>query len=134
LLTHSDLDAVAPGTVAREAGLPAATVHHYFEIRQALLLGLAERVTPGVDAAMLDSLANLAATDAPDWKMLLRLIYDSYRAAPGTFNLCKRAGYAAITRPYQSVEQESGGSIGTGVGILVPIPHSARAAGRTPRQ
>lgn len=83
LLQEKGLDSVTPGSVAKQAGLPSATVYHYFENRQALLLGLADRTMQQVDASIMAALAELAPQQSPDWKTVVRLIYDSYCAAPG---------------------------------------------------
>ncbi len=89
LLALAGLDAVTPATVAKKAELPSATVYHYFENRQALLLGLADRTMAQVDNAILAALAQLTPNQEPDWKTVVRLIYDSYHSAPGYVTLLR---------------------------------------------
>ncbi|HET8705958.1 MAG TPA: TetR/AcrR family transcriptional regulator [Pseudomonadales bacterium] len=83
LLSAEGLDAVTPAAIAKKAGLPSATVYHYFENRQALLLGLADRTMTRVDADIMAALARLTPDQAPDWRTIVQLIYHSYHAAPG---------------------------------------------------
>lgn len=87
LLTVAGLDAVTPATVAKKAELPSATVYHYFENRHALLVGLADRTMTQVDNAILAALAQLTPSQEPNWKTVVRLIYDSYHCAPGYITL-----------------------------------------------
>ncbi len=82
LLERDGAESINMLAIAREAGMPAATLYHYFENRTAVFVALAERTIRDVDSALSQQLA-LVQGHEQDWGNLLQGLYEAYRMAPG---------------------------------------------------
>lgn len=84
LLERYGIEAVSTSAIAEAAGIPVATVYHYFENRLAVFAALAERTISGVDDQLESMLGTLGeSAEPPDWRALLALLYTAYQEAPG---------------------------------------------------
>lgn len=82
LATHG-LEAVSTTLIAEEAGMPVATIYHYFENRLGIFAALAKRTMDRVDAGLAMELHVLSETPKPDWRQVLGALYAAYRDTPG---------------------------------------------------
>lgn len=104
LLAAGSTEGVSMLAIAEAAGVPPATVYHYFENRLAVFAALARRTSAGVDAALTALLEDFAVSDRFDVGGLLVHLHAAYREAPG---------YVAVLRALraepalQEVVQES---------------------------
>lgn len=83
LMAEEGLGQVTSTRIAREAGLPPATVYHYFKDRDAILMALAGRTMERVDAAIVSAMPSGDDSNPQGWLRLIDLIYEQYRATPG---------------------------------------------------
>lgn len=83
LIADEGLSQVTSTRIAREAGLPPATVYHYFKDRDAILMALASRTMERVDAAIVSAMPSADDHNPQSWLRLIDLIYEQYRATPG---------------------------------------------------
>lgn len=83
LIADEGLGQVTSTRIAREAGLPPATVYHYFKDRDAILMALASRTMERVDAAIVAAMPSADDHNPQSWLRLIDLIYEQYRATPG---------------------------------------------------
>lgn len=83
LLAGPGLEAVSMLAIAQAAGVPTATVYHYFENRIAVLAALAERTMARVDEGITRHMAEFADQGDFDADVLLHGMYRAYREAPG---------------------------------------------------
>ena len=83
LLAGPGLEAVSMLAIAQSAGVPTATVYHYFENRIAVLAALAERTMGRLDAGITRHMAESAVQRELDADLLLHGMYQAYREAPG---------------------------------------------------
>lgn len=83
LLERHGVEAVTTTAIAEAAGVPPATVYHYFENRLAIFAALARRTTESVDTALIPLIEAQMATGKPDIRALLEGLFDAYAAQPG---------------------------------------------------
>lgn len=83
LLQQQGVDAVTILAIAARAGMPPATVYHYFENRLAIFAALAKRIMDAVDAELLAVLAEKLEDAAPDFRAILQGLFKAYAQAPG---------------------------------------------------
>ena len=83
LLSQGGIEAVSTLAIAEAAGIPPATVYHYFENRLAVFAALAERTMAGVDGEMARQLGSFAQSPELSSRVLLYTLYGAYREAPG---------------------------------------------------
>lgn len=83
LLQAHGVDAVTILAIAARAGVPPATVYHYFENRLAVFAALARRTMEQVDAELLQVLAKALEAPVPDFRAILQGLFDAYAQAPG---------------------------------------------------
>lgn len=83
LLAGPGLEAVSMLAIAQAAGVPTATVYHYFENRIAVLAALAERTMARVDEGITRHMAEFADQGDFTADVLLHGMYQAYREAPG---------------------------------------------------
>ncbi|RZU48036.1 TetR family transcriptional regulator [Fluviicoccus keumensis] len=83
LLREHGVEAVTILAIAARAGVPPATVYHYFENRLAIFAALAKRIMDAVDAELLAVLAEKLEAAAPDFRTILQGLFDAYAQAPG---------------------------------------------------
>ncbi len=83
LLQQHGVEAVTILAIAAEAGVPPATVYHYFENRTAVFAALARRIMAAVDADLLNILAERLVMPEPDMRAILQGLFDAYAQAPG---------------------------------------------------
>ncbi len=102
LLERSGVEDLNILAIAREADLPPATIYHYFENRTAIFMALAERTMHEVDMAFAAALLAAGASE-PDWLLLLRQLYEAYKAAPGYRHVLPLLRYSAGLREIVSV-------------------------------
>lgn len=92
LLAGQGTEGVSMLAIAEAAGIPPATVYHYFENRLAVFAALARRTMAEVDAALTALLADFAAPDSLDAGVLLTRLYAAYRDAPGYVAVLRALG------------------------------------------
>lgn len=83
LLQHHGVDAATILAIAAKAGVPPATVYHYFENRLAIFAALAKRIMDAVDADLLTVLAEKLDDPEPDFRTILQGLFNAYAQAPG---------------------------------------------------
>jgi AcrR family transcriptional regulator len=83
LLQRYGIDAVTTLAIAEKAGVPPATVYHYFENRLAIFAALARRIIDAVDTNLLPILAEKLAAPVPEFRAILQGLFDAYSQAPG---------------------------------------------------
>lgn len=83
LLAAQGAEGVTILAIAEAAGVPPATVYHYFENRLAVFAALARRTMAGVDAMLTRRLAEFAEQEAFASLALLEALHGAYRDAPG---------------------------------------------------
>jgi len=83
LLAEQGVEAASTTAIAQRAGVPPATVYHYFENRLAVFVALAERTMASVDERLTRTLTEIAQSAHPDWRQVLATLYAAYRDAPG---------------------------------------------------
>lgn len=82
LLGQHGIDAVSIVAIAEEAGIPSATVYHYFENRLAIFAALARRIINRVDEELIAIIQTQLATREPDIRMILKSLYEAYARSP----------------------------------------------------
>lgn len=82
LLDQHGVDAISMSAIAEEAGIPPATVYHYFENRLAIFAALARRIIDSVDEELIRIIQAQLATGQPDIRMMLKGLYDAYARSP----------------------------------------------------
>lgn len=83
LLELYGVEAASTSAIAEKAGIPVATVYHYFENRLAVFAALAQRTMGEVDTQLEQLLAEQLAAPVPEWRSVLALLFDAYSKAPG---------------------------------------------------
>jgi AcrR family transcriptional regulator len=92
LLAGQGTEGVSMLAIAEAAGIPPATVYHYFENRLAVFAALARRTMAEVDATLTALLADFAAPDSLDAGVLLTRLHAAYRDAPGYVAVLRALG------------------------------------------
>lgn len=82
LLGQHGIEAISISAIADEAGIPPATVYHYFENRLAIFAALARRIINSVDEELIVIIQAQLATGEPDIRMMLRSLYEAYARSP----------------------------------------------------
>ena len=82
LLGQHGIDAISMAAIADEAGIPPATVYHYFENRLAIFAALAQRIINSVDEDLIRIIQTQLATGQPDIRMMLEGLFDAYARSP----------------------------------------------------
>lgn len=83
LLERHGIDAVSTSAIAEQAGIPPATVYHYFENRLAIFAALAKRIIGDVDNGLMLVLQVQLSAPEPDLRLILQGLFEAYRQAPG---------------------------------------------------
>ncbi len=83
LLQRYGIDAVTTLAIAEKAGVPPATVYHYFENRLAIFAALARRIIDAVDTNLMPILAEKLAAPVPEIRAILQGLFDAYAQSPG---------------------------------------------------
>lgn len=83
LVAEQGTEGVSMLAISEAAGIPPATVYHYFPNRLAVFAALARRTMAEVDAVLAALLADFAADEDAEVTALLQRLYEAYRDAPG---------------------------------------------------
>jgi AcrR family transcriptional regulator len=83
LLQKHGVEAVSTTAIAEQAGIPPATVYHYFDNRLAVFAALAKRIIADVDAGLTEVLVEQLMAPVPDWRAVLEGLFTAYAQAPG---------------------------------------------------
>ncbi len=83
LLQRLGPEAASTTAIAAQAGIPPATVYHYFDNRLAVFAALARRIMDRVDARLVEVLHDELQAPRPDIDRIVRGLHEAYAQAPG---------------------------------------------------
>lgn len=82
LLQRLGADAVSTTAIAAQAGVPPATVYHYFDNRLAVFAALARRIMDEVDAHLVRVLHDELQAPQPDIDRIVQGLFEAYARRP----------------------------------------------------
>jgi AcrR family transcriptional regulator len=83
LLEKHGIESVSTTAIAEQAGIPPATVYHYFDNRLAVFAALARRIIDEVDTGLTAVLMEELMAPVPNWRAVLEGLFRAYAQAPG---------------------------------------------------
>ena len=83
LLQRLGPEAASTTAIAAQAGIPPATVYHYFDNRLAVFAALARRIMDQVDARLVEVLHDELQAPKPDIERIVHGLHEAYAQAPG---------------------------------------------------
>lgn len=131
LLADKGVEAVSMLAIAEQAGIPAATVYHYFENRLAVLAALAGRTMLAVDAELAQHMQASAAVADFSSRDLLQALYRAYREAPGYVSILRALRAEPVFDGLVSESNRRGAEVITallGVRTALPRARAVRVA------